>query len=345
MSRPPFRGLLAGCLLALVATAQDEGIPSPVPAVPVPPVAVQNPFQPFDRARFEAACKQLGATPEQIAAFGKRIDEVGLARAADDLVRAAVPEFDAAVKKHEGGDPQAALDLTKVLAATQDPLLQAHVRYHLARLFLDCDDPENAIAALNDYLEKNLNRSPLDGEAAYFYAQALAEIPAPDLALPRFRAFLQWFPDASERFRSAAHQRIGEIERQQESRLHNLADGMKKTTRDLKKKRTGKPTQLDQETYVEELQALIEEFQEKENQGGGKASGTSPSGNPATESALPEGDGTVGNLEKRPSLADRWGDMKDAEREKIRAEVNKGLPPQYQKMLEEYYKKLGKAQK
>jgi hypothetical protein len=35
--------------------------------------------------------------------------------------------------------------------------------------------------------------------------------------------------------------------------------------------------------------------------------------------------------------------MKDADREKIAAKLQKGLPPQYQKMLEEYYKKLGKA--
>ncbi len=339
------RVLFASSLLVFAAAAQEEGIESPVPAVPVPPVAVQNPFQPFDRVRFEAAAQKLGATPEQIATFGKRIDEVGLARAADDLLRAAVPTFDAAVKVHESGDPAAAVELTRVLAATQDPLLQAHVRYHLARLFLDSDDPELSISTLNDYLEKNLNHSPLDAEAAYFYAQSLAEIPAPDLALPRFRAFLQWFPQASERFRSAAHQRIGEIERQNESRLHGLADGMKKTSRDLRKKRFDDPTQQDQKKYIEELDALIEEFQEKENQSGGKASGTGPSSNPANESALPEGDGSVGNLEKRPSLADRWGDMKDAEREKIQAELNKGLPPQYQKMLEEYYKKLGKAQK
>ena len=33
--------------------------------------------------------------------------------------------------------------------------------------------------------------------------------------------------------------------------------------------------------------------------------------------------------------------MKDKEREKIASDVNKTLPPQYRKMLEQYYKKLG----
>ena len=305
---------------------------------------VESPFAPFDRARFEALARQVGANDAQVQAFGERIEEYGLARAADDLLRAAVPAFDAAVKLHEDADPAAALALTRVLAGTDDLLLQAHVRYHLARVFLDSDDPERAVDVLNDYLRQNVNLSPLDGEAAYFYAQSLAEIPLPDLAIPRFRAFLQWFPDASERFRAAAHQRMLELERQRENPLHTLADGMKKTTRDLKKQKTDDPVQLDQERYVEELQKLIEQFEEMENQSGGAASGTGPSAMPASKSALPGGDGSVGELQNRPTLADRWGDMKDADRKKIEAEVQQGLPAHYQKMLEEYYAKLGKAQ-
>ena len=210
-------------------------------------------------------------------------------------------------------------------------------------MFLDSDDPERAIEVLNEYLTHNLNASPLDSEAAYFYAQSLAEVPMLDAAIPRFRAFLAWFPDASERLRSAAHQRILELESQRESRLHMLADGMKKTTRDLRKKKTDKPVQLDQETYIEELDQLIEMFEEMENQSSGAPSGNGPSSNPAANSALPEGDGSTGELKKRPSLADRWGPMRDSDRKKIMADVQNTMPPQYRKMLEEYYKKLGKA--
>jgi tetratricopeptide (TPR) repeat protein len=335
--------LLGGALLAALACAQGEA-PAPAAAQEPAAVVVKNPFQPFDRARFEAAAKQLGANEAQLQTFATQIAELGLTRAADNLLRAAVPAFDAAVKRHEASDPAAALELTKVLAAATDPLLQAHVRYHLARVFIDSDDPEKAIQILNEYLKDNINRSPLDAEAAFFYAQSLAEIPRVDDAIPRFRAFLQWFPEASERFRSAAHQQVRELERQRESRLHQLADGMKKTTRDLKKQKTDKPVQLDQEKYIEELDQLIEMYEEMEKKSGGPPSGNGPSSNPATQSALPDGDGSVGELQKRPSLADRWGDMKDRDREKIEAAVQKGLPPQYQKMLEEYYKKLGKAQ-
>jgi tetratricopeptide (TPR) repeat protein len=341
MNAPFRRALLA--IAALLASAAAQEAKPQGPVVLPPAQDVQSPFSPFDRVKFEQLAAKLGATAAQRETFAAQIAELGLTRAADNLVRAAVPAFDAAVKLNEAGDPAAALELTKVLAGTNDLLLQAHTRYHLARVFLDSDDPERAVDVLNDYLRSNVNVSPLDAEAAFFYSQALAEIPAPDLALPRFRAFLKWFPDASERFRSAAHQQILEIERQQESRLHQLADGMKKTTRDLRKQKTDKPVQLEQEKYIEELDELIEMYEEMEQQSSGPASGTGPSQAPAAKSALPDGDGGVGTLNRRPSLADRWGPMRDEERKKIEADVQRGLPPQYRKMLEEYYKKLGKA--
>jgi hypothetical protein len=331
---------LAG-LFAVAAAAQVELVP---PQQPKPAqVPAKNPFLPFDRAKFEAAAKELGANEAQLAAFAAALGEVGAARAADDLLRSVLPAFDAAVKQHETGDAIAALELTKVLAETTSPLLRAHVRYHLARLFLDSDDPEQAVTTLNDYFEQDINTSPLDAEAAFFYAQALAELPMPDAAMNWYRGFLANFPDASERFRSAAHQRLGEIQLQQESRLHQLADGMKKTTRDLRRQKTDKPVQVDQEKYLEELDALIEEFQQRESQSSGSPSGLGPSQAPANESKLVEGEGTVGSLNKRPSLVDRWGDMKDAEREKIEAKVNKGLPPQFRKSLGDYYKKLSQT--
>ena len=320
-----------------------EGIKPEAHLPDVPAVRVQNPFKPFDQARFEKAARALGANDEQIKAFGVDLEEIGAARAADDLLRKAVPAFDRAALLAEDEDPKAALELAKVLVKNDSPLLQAHVRYHLARVFLTSDDPESAIDVLNEYLGKNINHSPLDGEAAYFYAQSLAEIPMVDAAIPRFRAFLAWFPNASERLRSAAHQRLLELERQRESRLHMLADGMKKTERDLRKKKTDKPVQLDQEKYIEELDELIEMFQEMENQSAGPASGLGPSSNPAASSSLPGGESKVGDLKNRPSLVDRWGDMRDKDREKIMADVQNSMPPQYQKMLEQYYKKLGKA--
>ncbi len=337
-------GAFAGSAFAQIQLP-GEGVRPEGHLPAVPPVHVQNPFKPFDQPRFEKACRELGATALQVKTFAEEVEEVGAARAADDLIRKMSDKFDAAVTAAEDEDPRAALLLAQVLVDAKSPVMQAHVRYHLARLFLASDDPERAIDVLNEYIGQNINYTSLDGEAAYFYAQSLAEVPMLDAAIPRFRAFLAWFPQASERLRSAAHQRILELEQQQESRLHMLADGMKKTTRDLRKKKTDKPVQLDQEGYLEELDELIEMFQEMEKQSSGPASGLGPSNNPAASSALPGGEGKVGNLNKRPSLADRWGAMRDSDRKKIMADVQNTMPPQYQKMLEDYYKKLGKAKR
>lgn len=302
---------------------------------------VQNPFTPFDRAAFEAHVRKAGANDQQMAAFAQQVGELGITRAADNLMRALHPTFHAAVERSEAGDPVAALALTQVLAATTDPVLQGHVRYHLARVFLDGDDPDRAVEVLNDYLKQNINKTPLDAEAAFFYSQALAEIPLPELAVPRFRAFLQWFPDASERFRAVAQQRIQELLNQQDSRLHLLADGMKKTKRDLRKQKTDEPVQVDQLSYIEQLNELIKMYEEMEKQSGGSPSGNGPSSGPANSSALVEGEARIGALDKKTAVADRWGNMKDKDREKIEADVQNTLPPQYRKMLEEYYKKLG----
>lgn len=309
----------------------------------VRPVETENPFKAFDRDRFGKVARELGATKLQVKTFADEVKEIGASRAADNLLRKAVPAFDQAALAAEDQDPKAALQLVEVLVNTKSAALQAHVRYHLARLFLASDDPERAIEVLNEYLAMNINHSALDGEAAYFYAELLTEVPMIDAAIPRFRAFLAWFPTASERLRSAAHQRILELEQQKQSRLHMLADSMKKTTRDLRKKKTDKPVQVDQEAYLTELDQLIEMFKEIEKKSGGPASGLGKSSAPADSSALPGGQSKTGELNNKPSLADRWGDMRDSDRKKIMADVQNKMPPQYQKMLEEYYKKLGKA--
>lgn len=342
--RSTLAALLALGAAAFVPTgAAAQAVPGGAPALSQEPAprTVQSPFLPFDRPAYEAALRKLGADDAQMQRFAQQAGELGVARAGDALLRVLVPTFDEGVVQSEGSDPKAALTLALALTKTTDAVVAGHIRYHMARVFLDGDDPMAAVEILNEYLRENINRTPLDGEAAFFYAQALADVPEPELALPRLRAFLQWFPDASERFRAAAQQRITELERQQNSKLHELADRMKKVERDLKKQKTGDPVQVEQKDLIEELQTLIEQFEEQEKQGGGAPSGnTNPSG-PASNSALTEGEGRIGNLQKRPSVVDRWGPMRDKDRKEIESAIQNGLPPHYRKLLTDYFKKLG----
>lgn len=339
--------LLTGLLLAALAVApslqaQQAGeAPAQAPGSTQAQAATQNPFPPFSREAFEKAMRTLGADDAKLLQFGSDVAEVGLPRAADTLLRSVHEGYAKAVQLAEDGDPKAPLALAQLLDQKLGPIVDGYARYQLARLFLDSDDPERTVELLNGHFDTNLGHTPLDGEVAYFYAQALAEIPRPDLALPRLKAFLAWFPDASERFRATAMQRVAELERQQESRLHGLADRMKKVGRDLKKQKTNEPIQVEQKEMVEELDQLIEMYEEQERQAGGPPSGNGNPNGPASQSALPEGEGRIGNLEKKVSLADRWGPMRDSDRKEIESAVQNTLSPEFKKLIEDYYKRLG----
>jgi TolA-binding protein len=328
---------------AALAAQQDPPLPQP-PAVEqaAPAAPAKSPFLPFDAAAFRAHFQAQGVPAAQLEALTARIGEVGAAAACDEFLRTWSGDYGAAAKLAEAGDPQAALSLAKLLAGDPDPYLRAHVRYHLGRVFLDGDDPERAIVVLREFLNQDLNRTPLDGEALFFLGQAMRDLPQPEQALRAFAAFLQFFPDAPERFRSAAEQHVGELQAQMDSPLHGLADEMKGVERRIKKTDTGEETQKRQDAIVSELQKIIEEIEEREKQMGGGPGGLNNPSNPATKSALPDAGATrIGALNKVPGVADRWGRAKDQDRAAVETDVQQNLPPHYRALLEEYYRRLG----
>ena len=326
------------CALALGALALGAALAAQdAPQEP----ARDNPFRPFDRAAFAQHCQKLGATAEQVAALNAA-EVTQLGPAADALLRKLVPDYEQAAAKADAGDPAAPLALAKLLQATQDRYLTAHLRYRLGRAFLDGDDPERAAQVFDEYLTRDRNLSALDGEALFFFGQALAGVPDRERAAKAFAAFQRWFKDsAPERFLASAQQQLAEITASQESPLHDIADVMKNCERRIKKTDTGKETQEKQEAVLTKLQEMIEQLEEQEKQSGGGPGGLGKPQAPAGNSALPgEGATQVGSLNKAPSVVERWGNMKDRDREAIETDLQKSLPGPYQKMLEEYYKKL-----
>ncbi len=314
---------LAVALLATAAAAQ-------------PPEGQETPFRPFDAAAFSAHLRRLGASDEQVAAF---LGEAAVGAAADTALRAVNREYDRAVALAEAGEPRAALELAKLLDGTGDPYLRAHCRYHLGRVFLDADDPERAVEVFAAYLREDRNRSPLDAEVTFFYAHALAEVPAPALASQALRSFLAFFPDAAERYLAAAQQQLAELEAQ-DGALHDIADVMKGVERRIRRTDTGKDTQERQQQVVAQLQEILEQWEERERQSGGAPGGLGRPTAPATNSAAPPGATRIGNLNKVPGVADRWGQLRDRDREAIETDLQTKLPGHYQKMLEEYYRRL-----
>ena len=88
-------------------------------------------------------------------------------------------------------------------------------------------------------------------------------LPAPALAGQVFRSFLEFFPDAPERYVASATQMIAELEAQV-GPLHEIADIMKVCQRRIRKTDTGKDTQQRQEQVISKLEVILEEMIEKE---------------------------------------------------------------------------------
>jgi len=297
----------------------------------------------FDPAAFAAWAKQKGANQAQVEAFETALKSDGVGPAAESLLRQLSQPYAKAIGLVEKNAPEAALELAKLASATE-PRERAFAQFRLARVLLDNDDPEAAASVLQKYLEGDQSEAPFGVDAAYYHAHALTKIPLPRAAKTALETFLKAYGDsAPERYLAVAKQQLQELEQQGEIPLYEVADKMKSAERGLKKTETGKPTQEKQKWTLDKLEELIKIAEEQEKQQGGAPSGNQASGSPATKSATPEGAARIGELHKPPSTADRWGMMKDADRKAIESEAATKLPPQYSKLLEEYYKKLGKG--
>ncbi|MHC5062631.1 MAG: tetratricopeptide repeat protein [Planctomycetota bacterium] len=312
-------------------------------ALPVAAQNPENPFKPFDLEALATTAKELGASDADLEAFRREYDDGTPALVVDKFLRKLSQPYATAVQESENGDPKAALSLSKLLGEAQAPVIRAYARYHLGRVFLDADDPEKASEVFEEFLREDRNLSPLDAEAAFFYGTSLAEIPRPGAAAKTFQDFLILFPDAPERFRAVAMQRRAELEAQEESPLHGLADVMQAVEREIRKTNTGKATQDQQQEIVTKLEQIIEQIEEQEQQSSGGPSGNQESEAPAGTSAAPTGPARVGSLQNVSGIAERWGDLKDRDRKAIEAEVAQKLPPHRRKQLEEYYKKLNRG--
>lgn len=311
-----------------------------------PAVPAQDPaFRPFDAAAFAAHAGTLGASEAQLAAFSADVADGLAASAADDLLRALVPPLDAAVTLAEDGDPRAVLELLALTQDQADLYLRAHARYHAGRALLDADDPVRATEILADFLRHDRNRTPFDSQAAFFYAKSLADTPKPAEAVAAYEAWLRSFPEAAERYRAVAQQRRAELMAQIGNPLHELADRMKTVERDLREAETGEPVQTEQVEIVTRLEKIIEQLEEQEKQSSGAPSGNTPSSAPASESKAPAGASSVGSLGDAPDVMDRWGAMKDRDREAIETEVQVRLKGRYRELVEAYYESLNKGRK
>jgi hypothetical protein len=329
---------VAAAVLALLA-----GVAAQTPPDPQAGAAIQTPR--LDKDKLAEKLRALGASDTTLTQLRKDFENPFDSKASDRALRTVVPGYAAAMQKVDQSDPGSALALSQLLAANKDPLVAAHGRYWLGRVLLDGDDPEGAANVLIEFVRDSRGLTTLDADAVFHFCYALAQIPAPEDAILNFKAFLQLYDKESpERHLATAKQILAELEAQYQSPLHGLADNMKGVERKIRKTDTGEKTQTRQKDIVTKLDQLIEEIEKRENQGGGGApNGNQQPNGPANQSALSPGPTRIGSLHGTGNLKDRWGMMKDEERKKILADVQRGLPDRYRDLLEQYYKKLNQG--
>lgn len=107
----------------------------------------------------------------------------------------------------------------------------------------------------------------------------------------------------------------------------------------LTKLDTGKPTQTTQKQIVDKLDALIAQLEKEcENCRGGRASANPKK--PLTDSMIKNGPGGSGDLHAARKEGKNWGELPPHERDRILQSMTEGFPPNYQRLLERYYKRL-----
>jgi hypothetical protein len=118
--------------------------------------------------------------------------------------------------------------------------------------------------------------------------------------------------------------------------------------------RGGKKTQKMQKEIVARLEEMIKELENKKNNssssnggncpsGGssGPPSGSIPSGNPASDFGLPNGQ-MRGEIDSKrlKEIAEVWGKLPEKERAKAMLELTRDLPARYRETIEKYLKDL-----
>ena len=122
------------------------------------------------------------------------------------------------------------------------------------------------------------------------------------------------------------------------SPLDEIATRMSVVVRDLSRQSTGKPTQTKQQTVKTKLDALIADL-EKECANCRGASKNNPT-KPLNDSVVKGGPGGIGDLRAPRNGGKKWGDLPAHERDRILQSMTEGFPPQYQRVLERYYRQL-----
>jgi TolA-binding protein len=243
----------------------------------------------------------------------------------------------------------AAGDAFAALRKHADKYLAGYSTYRFGLCEMNRERYEEAAQVFLSVLNQYGRMVGCDIESAFYRAVCLGQNREKEQAIVSAQRFLDDYPDAPERFRKAMEQMKAELMQEWESPLYDLAGRMNHVASKIKGGDTGKQTQEKQKEIVGIIEELIKKAEEQEGQGQGKGGGGGgpPRGNrqpggPADQSKLPPGASRVGDLRPKPKRkpGEKWGEMRDKEREEVLQALKEQFPDRYRELLEQYHKAL-----
>lgn len=246
----------------------------------------------------------------------------------------------------------AASEVFERLSTAEDPYLRAYALYRYGLCELNREHYGKAAESFSRVLNEHSKEAGCDVEAAYYRAVALAQARDKENALVAAKRFLEDYPDAPERYRKAAEQLIHELLQQWESPLYDLSGRMQHAAGSIEGGDTGEKVQKEQKEILSVIEELLKRRENQENQGDGGGGGggqgdpgKDPSNSPLNRSKLPGGSAEEGSLHAKPKSTDKWGDMRDKEREEVLQAFKDKLPDRYRELLEQYSKTLAEGKR
>jgi len=199
--------------------------------------------------------------------------------------------------------------------------------------------------------------------ATYFFHKAVAahSLMLQPEAVDSIARLLDDVTDSPERYKMVAVLMAFDMVTWQDKDLGWIARKMDNIQRRLELNRGGKATQKIQKEVLVRLDEMIKEKENQQKQGSGQcnggncpgggskpgasgpASGNKPS-NPASETALPngEGKGIADQKDKLAKKVEEWGKLPEKERAAAMLEFTRTLDPRYKDAVEIYLKELQK---
>lgn len=126
--------------------------------------------------------------------------------------------------------------------------------------------------------------------------------------------------------------------------LEDVTREMKVAATQLARKTTNKQTQDPQAEAVAKLDRLIAALEKERQQLSGNQVNARPT-MPAQQSNIRTGPGGMGDLHGAKEEGNKWGNLPAHERDRILQSMTEGFPPQYQAILEAYYRRLATEKK